>query len=99
MCVFGGLDNVGFAGILPAIGDVLANWAVKQQRLLRYVADAATQVVLCKVRNVLAVDQNFTVVNVGKAQQDAGQRGFAGTRMPNQTDFLAGLNVQAQTMK
>lgn len=64
-------SNDLFAGCIGfAVGDVLENAAVKEQRLLRHVSDLTAQALLRTLRDILAIHKHFALLNIGKAQQE-----------------------------
>jgi hypothetical protein len=58
VCVgqFRGTDDLGAAGLWPAVGDVLPNGSVKQQRVLQHEADLVAQRADREAPNIGSVD-------------------------------------------
>ena len=54
------------------------------------------QIILCNAGNVLTVNQDVPIVDIVKAQQKFGQRGFTGTGVADQTNFFTGFDFQVK---
>ena len=86
-------------GTGTAVGDVVRDRAVEQQRLLGDVGDRAAQRGLGDVAQVLAVDPDGARVDVGEPQQQAGQRRLAAARVADQPDLLARGDGQGEVLE
>ncbi len=64
-------------GIRFAVGDIFTNGPVEQQGFLGDIGNLAPQGLLGAGRDVLAVYQNFTLLDIRETQQEFGQGGFA----------------------
>ena len=87
-----------FAGIRPAVEHVLADRAVQQRGVLRDEADLLAQRILRDLRDILPVDDDAAGLDVVEAQQQVGDRRFAGARAADEADLLAGLYRQRQVL-
>lgn len=76
------LANLLVSGVGAAVGDILANGAVEQQRLLRHVGNLAAQALLRAARDVLAVHEHATALYVVQAQQQLGECRLAEPDLP-----------------
>ena len=85
--------------IRPAVADVLHDRAVEQRDVLRHDRDRLAQAVLRDARDVLAVDQDAPALHVVEALQQREQRRFAGARLADQADALAGLDAQTEIVE
>ena len=93
-----GCDHLLFAGVRPAVQQVVAHRAMQQRSILRHHADLAAQAVLRHMGDILAVDQDFAVPEVVEAQQQIHQRRFAGAGAADQADFFPGADRQRQML-
>src|SRR5258708_7178221 len=83
-------------GAGPAIGDVLRQRTVKQDRLLLHDGDLAAQRLLRRPRDILAVDQDPPPGDVVKPLHPFYECGLAGSAAPDQADAFAGADVHRQ---
>ncbi len=95
----GGQLDVSLVGVEPAVGDVVADRPVEQQRLLGHVGDGGAQVGLGDPGDVLPVEQDPPAVEVGEPQQQPGEAGLARARVADQADPLAWLDAQVQPVE
>ena len=72
---------------------------MEQQRLLRHVGDGAAKALLRAFGDVLPVDEDATVLDVGQAQQQFRERGFAGAAQADQTHSLTCGNMQVEILE
>ena len=70
--VLGCLDDLLEARLRPTIGDVVADRAMQQRRILRHYRDRAPQAFLRHAADVLAVDGDAAAFDIMEAQQDIG---------------------------
>ena len=94
-----GLANLLVSGIGAAVGDILTNGAVEQQRLLRHVGNLAAQTLLRAARDVLAVHEHAPALHVVQAQQQLGERRLARARFAHQTHALARRHMERQVVE
>ena len=73
----GGGDDLVAGGVGPAVGDVLGDRAVEQERLLQHDADVAAVFFHGKGADVDAVDQDRAFGHVVEAADQVDQRGLA----------------------
>ena len=96
----GGLADRGadfvIGGAGAAIGDVLADGAVKQGRVLRHHTDLCPEGFLRDLGDVLTVHEDAAAFGVVEAQQQVGQRRLARAGAPNEADLLAGADGERQ---
>ena len=64
----GGL-NLGTGGIGTAIGDVVENRIIEQNRVLRHHANGVMQRALRHLGDILPVNQNLALLGIVKAEQ------------------------------
>ena len=98
---FGACDRglqVGFAGVGPAVENVVAHGAVQQRGVLRDHADCLAQAVLRDLGDVLAVDQDAAGAQVVKAQQQVDQGRLARARTADQAYAFAGAYREVQVL-
>ena len=79
----------------PAVGDVLADRAVEQPRVLEDHPERPAEVVAGQVAGVDAVDRDPPAVELVEAHQQVDERRLAGAGRPDDRDGLAGLDVEA----
>src|SRR6185437_14823030 len=91
------LGNLRLAGIGASIQDVVADRAVQQRGVLGDHADLRAQTFLGHARNVLAVDQDASGLEVVQPQQHVDQGRFARARRPYHADLLARTYSQIET--
>ena len=72
------LDELLVAGRRVAVGDVLADGAAEQPRVLEHHAHLRAQVGAAQVADVVAVDGDAAAVDVVEAHEQVDQRGLAG---------------------
>jgi hypothetical protein len=99
VCLLGGADDLLLRGVGLAVGDVLADGAVEEQRLLRHVGDLAAQALLGAVAHVLAIHQHAALLHVVQAQQQLGERGLARAGAPHQANALACGDVKVEVLE
>ena len=99
VCLGRGLANLLHGGVGATIGDVLGNGAVEQQRLLRHVGDGAAKALLRAFGDVLPVDEDAAVLDVGQAQQQLRERGFPCSAQADQTHSLTCGNMQVEILE
>lgn len=64
-------SNDLFAGCIGFAVEVFSRMLrLKEQRLLRHIGDLAAQALLRTLRDILAIDEHFALLNIGKAQQE-----------------------------
>lgn len=83
----------GVVGVWPAVQQVVAHRAVQQGGILRHHAHLGAQAVLCHPRDILAIDQDTTAIQVVETQQQIDDGGLAGAGTADQTYLLAGRIV------
>ena len=93
----GGADLVLGRALAP-VGDVLADGAAEQPRVLQHHAEQAAQVAARHVLRVHAVHDDAPAVDLVEAQQQVDQRGLAGAGGPDDGHGLAGLHVQGEVL-
>ncbi len=86
------------AGARPAIGDVLGQRPVKQDRILLHDGDLAAQRMLRRLRDILTVDQDASAADVVQPLHQLDERGLAGAGAADQADALAGADVDRQAV-
>ena len=74
--VFGRLLNLGTCGVIAAIGDVVIDRVVKQNRILRHHADCAMQAGLGDIAQVLIINVKAALTHIIKTEQQPPNRGF-----------------------
>ncbi len=91
-----GLLDRRHAGARPAIGDVLGQRAVKQDRILLHDGDLAAQRMLRRISNILTVDQDSPAGDIVKPLHQLDEGGLAGAGAADQADAFAGADVHRQ---
>src|SRR6185437_7215341 len=86
------------AGAGPAIGDVLGQRAVKQDRLLLHDRDLTAQRLLRRLRDILTVDQDSSATDVVEPLYQLDEGGLAGAGTADQADPLAGADLHRQAV-
>ena len=81
-----------------AVGDVLGNRAVEQDRLLWHISYLAAQALLRAACDVLAIDQDAPLLDVREPQQQLRERGLARTAHAYETHALPGGDVQVEVL-
>ncbi len=76
-------------GVRPAVGDVLGDRAVEQERLLQHDADVAAVFLDREGADVGAVDRDRPFGDVVEAADEVDDRGLARPARPDQPDHLA----------
>ena len=99
VCLARRLADLLHGGVGPAVGDVLGDGAMEQQRLLRHVGDTAAQALLGDLGHVLPVDQDPAFLDVTQAQQQLGERGLTGSAHAHKPDALACGDVQLEVVE
>ena len=82
-----------------AIGDVVINRVIEQDRVLRHDANGAAHTVLGQLLDVLTVDADAAFLRIVKTKQQAGQCRFTGTRRAHHRHGFASRNRQADAMQ
>ena len=82
-----------------AVGDVLRDRAVEQERLLQHHADLLAQGLQSTAPARRAVDQDLPLVRVVEAAEQVDQRGLAGAAGADQADHLARLDDEADVVQ
>ena len=82
-----------------AIGDVFRDRAMEQQRLLRHIGDRSPQALLRAGGDVLPVDEDVPVLDVGKTEQQLRERGFSRAGKPHQANALPRRDMQVEAVK
>ena len=82
-----------------AIGDVFRDRAMEQQRLLRHIGDRAAQALLRAGGDVLPVNEDAPVLDVGKTEQQLRERGFPRAGKPHQANALPRRDMQIEAVK
>ena len=72
---------------------------MEQQGFLRNVGNLTPQRLLRRVRNVLPVDKDAPLLNVGKTQQKFGERGLPRAAHAHQPHTLTCGNMQVETVE
>ena len=83
---------------LAAVGDVLADRAVEQPRVLEDHAERAAQVVAGHLARVDAVDRDPPAVELVEAHQQVHERRLAGARRADDGDGLAGVGDEVEVV-
>ena len=91
MGVAGGGDDFVIRCAGPAQLNVPADGVVEQNGFLRDDGNLVAQIAGGNVANVHAADVDDAALRVVKAQQQIGQRGFAGAAGADERDELAGF--------
>src|SRR6267142_2711675 len=91
-----GLLDRRHAGARPAVGDVLGQRAVKQDRILLHDRDLAAQRMLRRLSDILTVDQDSSAADVVKPLHQLDEGGLAGAGAADQPDAFAGADVHRQ---
>ncbi len=92
---FGGGNNLLFAGVRTAEGDVVANGAAEKRGLLQNDADLGAQAVDGHVAHVVAVDRDRAIADVIEARNEIDDRRLAAARGAQQSNRLARLGDEA----
>ncbi len=92
------LLNRSHAGSGPAIGDILGQRAVKQDRLLLHNGDLAAQRVLRGLGDILTVDQDAPAADVVKPLHQLDKGGLAGARAADEANAFAGADFHRQAV-
>ncbi len=95
----GGRPDGLLGGLGPAVGDVVADRAVDEQRLLEHDGDVAAQAGPGQVAQVVAVEQHPPGRRVERAQQQPGQRGLAGPAGPDDRGHLTGAQHERDVLE
>ena len=82
----------------PAIGDVLRERAVKQDRLLLHDRDLAAQRLLRRQRDVLPVDQDAAARHVVEPLHQLDESGLAGAGAADEADPFTGTDRHRQSV-
>src|SRR5262245_1927422 len=94
----GGADDLVARGFGFAVGDVLPDRRVEENRLLQNKADLLAQRPQGEVARVFSVDQEPTRKGIVEAGDEADDRGFASAGRSAGRDGLAGLDGQADVL-
>ena len=94
----GGDDHLVFAGLGPAVADVLQNRAVQQRGILGHHADLGAQALLRHPSDVLAVDQDAPGLQIVEAQQQVDQGRLARAGAAHETHLLARWHRQRKVL-
>src|SRR3954454_1740825 len=86
------------AGARPAIGDVLGQRPVKQDRVLLHNGDLAAQGLLGHPGDILAVNQDAAARNIIEPLHQLGEGGLAGTGAADEPDAFPGADVDRETV-
>ena len=86
----GGGQDLVLGRVEPAVGDVLADRAVEQPRVLEDHPELAAQVVAGQLAGVDAVDRDPPAVDLVEAHQQVDERRLAGAGRADDRDRLAG---------
>ena len=73
----GGVKDVLFARVVPAIGDVVADRVIEQHGVLRHHADGRVQTVLRHRTHILPIDAQRAVPHIVEAKEQPPDGGFA----------------------
>ena len=92
-------DDRRVIGIRRADGDVVAQRAVEEGRILRHVADVAPEVGRIELPEVDAVDHHRALARLVKPEQQLLQGRLAGTDTANDDHFLAGRDPATETLE
>src|SRR5581483_5256637 len=90
--------NLVLAGIGPAEGDVLANRAREQHRLLHHDADLAAKRMEGYVAHVIAIDQHRALAHVVEARNQVGHGGLARPGSSDEGDHLPRLDAEGHSL-
>ena len=85
----GGGDDFGRRCVGPAVGDVLGDRAVEQERLLQHDADVAAILFDRERADVGAIDENRAVGDVVEAADEIHERALAGAAGADEADHFA----------
>src|SRR5690606_2831007 len=94
----GRLDDLRVARLRLAVGDVVADRAVRQRVTMRHLSDMRAWAVRRDRRDVLAVDRDLAGLQVIEAQQHVHQRRLASARAPDETNLLAAADIERQVL-
>src|SRR5690606_38182498 len=94
-----GVDHLLVGREGRAHGQLLLEAAVEQHRILRHVADAATQIGRVDLLNVDAVNQHGDGSGLIKTQNQLLEGGFPGADAAQNTHLFAGTNVQIDAIQ
>ena len=89
----GGGDDVGHVGVAEA-GDVLADPALEEQRVLRQVADGLAEAGALVGEGALAVEEDAAGGRRPEADDEPGERRLAGAGGADDAEELAGLDAE-----
>ncbi len=104
----GELANPGHVGYLlqalvvyvaRAQGQVVAQGAVEQLNILRYVTDVVAQVGYLQLLDINAINQQMSAVGLIQIQQQLLQCAFARTTASDDADVFAGQDAQVQVVE
>ena len=95
---FGDFNDLLDAGSGLADGDILANGALKEDRVLQHHADIVAQYVQGIQATIHAVDFNHALLNIVEARDQLDQRGFAAAGEADQSDPLARAEMQIDAL-
>ena len=70
----GRLDDLVFAGAIPAIGDVVLDRIIEQDCILRHHANGGAQCFLTDVANILTIDPDRALPDIIKPEQETRDR-------------------------
>ena len=83
LCCFGCSQNAGLIGFWVPVGNVVVKGIVEQHGILGDDANRLAEGMLGHVEKILTIDQDASALRIIKAQQQPADRGFAGTRGPD----------------
>ena len=86
---FGGLDDRVAAGVRVAVGDVVGDRVLEQDRLLEHDADLAAEAAERDVADVVAVDPDGARIDVPEPREQVHQGRLAAAVGADQRDRLA----------
>src|SRR6202167_212754 len=85
--------------VRTAVADVLDQRTVEQANVLRHDGDRGAQALLRYLRHVLATEQDSAAMHVVKPLQYREQRRLSGSRRSDQSDALAGLDIEVKVLE
>src|SRR6516162_494752 len=94
MGVARGFFDVGARRPRTAVGDVVVDGVIEQHSVLRHDTDCTPQALLRYRANILVVDLDRTGIDIVKAEQQAGDRRFAGAARADDRDLGAGRHPE-----
>uniref|UniRef100_A0A7S3CL08 Uncharacterized protein n=1 Tax=Strombidium rassoulzadegani TaxID=1082188 RepID=A0A7S3CL08_9SPIT len=95
--LLGVVNNLGDLGVSNAsVGDVVEDGVIEEHAVLGHDGDVAPEVIELELGDVLAVDENLARLDVVESVQEPHDRALPRSRLPDDADLLARLDLEGQ---